>query len=69
MRPHSKRGSILATVFATVGRYRRHAGHLLVEALLGAYESHMERAQMRLAPVKFRSWCEIPRAGDHHDCW
>lgn len=69
MRPNSKRGSTLATVFAAVGQRGRHAGHLLVEALLGAYDSHMERTQMRFAPIKFRSWCEIPRAGAHHDSW
>ncbi len=66
MMPNSKRGSMFASIFTAVGR---RAGHLLVEAVQGAYTRHVERAQMRLAPLKFRSWSEIPRAGAHHDCW
>jgi hypothetical protein len=37
-------------------------GRLLVDVLQRAYNSHMEHAQMRLAPVKPRSWRDIPRA-------
>jgi ribosomal protein L34E len=33
--------------------------HFLFELLQGAYNTHAERAQMRLAPVKSRSWREI----------
>jgi len=47
-------------------KYRRHRGRLVLEALRRAYDSHMERAQMRLAPAKARSWRDIPRAGAHH---
>lgn len=62
---HSK--SKFATVqLARVGRF---CGHLLLDALRRAYEAHIERAQMRLAPVKPRSWRDIPRAGSHHDYW
>jgi hypothetical protein len=61
----SKRNPVFATIFTAVGR---RTGHLLVEAVQGAYNRHVERAQMRLAPLKLRSWSEIPRAGAHHDC-
>jgi hypothetical protein len=43
--------------------------HRLFDVLQGAYESHMERAQMRLAPVTPRSWRDIPRAGAQKDCY
>jgi hypothetical protein len=39
------------------------SARLLFDVLQGAYDSHMEQAQMRLAPVKPRSWRDIPRAG------
>lgn len=68
---NSKRGpiaaSILSSTLPTVTHYGRRAGHLLVEAVHYAYDSHMEKAQMRLAPARPRSWREIPRAGAHHD--
>ena len=41
----------------------RSNARLLFDALQRAYDIHMERAQMRLAPVKSRSWRDIPRAG------
>lgn len=52
MIPNAKRGSIFA--FATgvveaVARCVRRSAHLLVDVLQGAYDSHMEQAQMRLA--------------------
>ncbi len=67
MVPNAKRGSIFA--FATVlveavASFGRRTAHLLFNALHGAYHSHMEQAQMRLAP-KPRSWRDIPRAGAH----
>ena len=40
-----------------------HSAHWLFDVLHGAYDNHMERAQMRLAPVKPRSWRGIARAG------
>jgi hypothetical protein len=43
----------------------RRGAHMVFEALQGAYETHMERALMRLAPVNSRSWRDIPRAGAH----
>jgi hypothetical protein len=49
-------------LLACVLAFTRSA-HLLFDALLGAYDSHMEQAQMRLAPIKPRSWRDIPRAG------
>jgi hypothetical protein len=61
--------SEFATVVIEAGvTYGRHGAHLLFEALHGAYDIHMERAQMRLAPVRPRSWREIPRAGGHDGC-
>jgi hypothetical protein len=39
----------------------------MLETLQSAYDTHMERAQMRLAPAKLRSWRDIPRAGAHHE--
>jgi hypothetical protein len=65
MTPNAKRGSIfafaIAVAEATVTCGRRSA-NLLFDALEGAYHTHMERVQMRLAPVNPRSWREIPRA-------
>jgi hypothetical protein len=66
MIPNAKRGSIFA--FATAGveaaaTCGRQSARLLLDALQGAYDTHMERAQMRLAPVRSRSWRDIPRAG------
>jgi hypothetical protein len=62
MTRNAKRRSIFA--FATVAveavaKYGRRNAHLLFDMLQGAYDTHMERAQMRLAPVKQRSWCDI----------
>jgi hypothetical protein len=69
MVPNSKRVPILAAVMTAVGEHIRRGGQLLVEVLQGAYDAHMDRAQMRLAPLKLRSWREIPRAGANHDSW
>lgn len=69
MKPNSKRDPIFATVLTAMGERSRRAGHLLVEAVQGAYDSHMERAQMRLAPPRLRSWREIQGVGAHHDNW
>jgi hypothetical protein len=49
--------------------YVRHSAHLLIDVLQGVYDTHMEHAQMRLAPGKPRSWRNIPRAGAHEDCY
>jgi hypothetical protein len=66
---HSNRRSIFE--FATAApqafvKYGRHGGRLALDALQRAFDTHMERAQMRLAPAKSRSWRDIPRAGAHH---
>jgi hypothetical protein len=69
MIPHSNHRSIFALATAAPQafvKYGRHRGTLVLEALQRAYETHMERAQMRLAPAKSRSWHDIPRAGAHH---
>ena len=66
MNPNAKRGSIFAFAIAVVeaaAMCGRRSTHLLFDALHGAYDDHMERAQMRLAPIKSRSWRDIPRAG------
>jgi hypothetical protein len=66
MIPNAKRVSISALPIAVVEAAAmggRRSAHLLFDALQGAYDIHMERAQMRLAPVKLRSWRDIPRAG------
>jgi hypothetical protein len=65
MIPNAKRGSIFAAiaVVEAAAMCGRRSAHLLFDALQGAYDIHMERAQMRLAPVKSRSWRDIPRAG------
>jgi hypothetical protein len=66
MIPNAKRGSIFAFAIAVVQAtavYGRRSAHLLFDALQGAYDARMERAQMRLAPVKSRAWRDIPRAG------
>jgi hypothetical protein len=67
---HSNRRSIFK--FATAApqafvKYGRHGGNLVLDALQHAYDTHMERAQMRLAPAKSRSWRDISRATSHHD--
>lgn len=70
MIPNAKRGSIFA--FATVvveAVASCRSAHLLFEVLKGAFDSHMEQVQMRLAPVKPRSWRDIPRAGAHEGCY
>jgi len=42
----------------------RHYWHLLVDTLQRGYDAHMEKVQMRLAPVTPpRSWRDIPHAG------
>jgi hypothetical protein len=43
--------------------------HRLFDVLQGAYDNHMERAQMRLAPVTPRSWRDVPRAEVQKDCY
>lgn len=50
-------------------QYGRYGGNVVLDALQHAYDSHMERAQMRLAPGRSRSWRDIPRAGAHHACY
>jgi hypothetical protein len=58
----AKHGSIpaLATVvIKAVVNHGRRGAYFLFEVLQGAFDSHMERAQMRLAPVRSRSWREI----------
>lgn len=43
--------------------------HLVMQALQRSYDAHLEKAQMRLAPVRPpRSWRDIPHAsvGCHH---
>lgn len=72
MTRNAKRRSIFA--FATVAleavaTYGRRSAHLVFDVLLRAYDIHMERAQMRLAPVKPRSWRDIPHAGVHANCY
>jgi len=71
MIPNAKRGTRFAlaiTVVEAAAICGRNTAHLLFDALQGAYDGHMERAQMRLAPVKSRSWRDIPRAGAE-DCY
>ena len=46
----------------------RHAGEWLGQTLQRAYAAHTEKVQMRLAPLRLRSWSEIPHAGTHHNC-
>jgi hypothetical protein len=69
MIPHSDCRSIIEFATAapqTFVQYGRHGGRMVVDALQRAYDTHLERAQMRLAPAKTRSWRDIPRAGAHH---
>jgi len=65
MIPNARRGTIFAAiaVVEAAAACGRCSTHLLFDALQGAYDIHMERAQMRLAPVKSRLWRDIPRAG------
>jgi len=66
MIPNAKCGWLFAlaiTVVEAAAMCGRRSAHLLFEALHGAYDGHMERAQMRLAPIKSRSWRDIARAG------
>jgi hypothetical protein len=66
MIPKVKHGLILAFASVVVGAVAmcgRRSAHLLFDLLEGVYDTHLERAQMRLAPVKPRSWHDIPRAG------
>jgi hypothetical protein len=64
MIPNPKRGSIFAfaAVVEAAAMCNRRSARLLFDTLQGAYDIHMERTQMRLAPVKWRSWRDIPRA-------
>lgn len=69
MIPHSDQRHIFnfaTTSLRTFVKHSRHAGSLVLETLQHAYDTHMERAQMRLAPARPRSWREIPHAGSHH---
>ena len=62
----AKRGSIsafAAVAAEAVATYGRRSAHLLFNVLHGGYDAHMERAQMRLTPVRSRTWREIARAG------
>jgi hypothetical protein len=68
MIPNAKHGSIFVAIEA-VAMCGRRSAHLLFDLLRGAYDTHMERAQMRLAPVKPRSWRDIPRGGAQKDCY
>lgn len=52
-----KRGSIASTGVVVETMVR--GAHFLFEILQGAYNTHVERAEMRFAPVKPRSWREI----------
>jgi len=60
----AKRGSIFAFAIGAAARCGRRSTRLLFDTLHGAYDAHLERVQMRLAPVKPRSWRDIPRAGE-----
>lgn len=51
--------SVAPKAFASLG----HCGHLLVQSVHRAYDARRERAQMRFAPTKARSWRDVPRAG------
>ena len=53
-----KHGSIAASGTVVVEAVVRGA-HFLFDVLQGAYNTHVERAEMRFAPVKPRSWREI----------
>jgi hypothetical protein len=46
-------------VIKAVVTHGRRGARFLFEVLQGAYDSHMERAQMRFAPARPRSWREI----------
>jgi hypothetical protein len=51
--------ALAAVVIKAVITHGRRGAHFLFEVLQGRYDSHMERAQMRFAPVRPRSWREI----------
>ena len=61
MIPNAKLGSIFAAIAVVepAAMCGRRSAHLLFDTLQGAYDSHMEHAQMRMAPVKSRSWRDI----------
>lgn len=69
MIPHPNRPSTFepATAVQKALVKIRHGGRLALEALQRAYDAHLERSQMRLAPARPRSWREIPRAGACRD--
>jgi hypothetical protein len=54
-----------STTIATKGfaHYIRHRGCRLLLSVRHAYDAHQEKAQMRLAPTKPRSWQDVRRAG------
>ncbi len=69
---NAKCGSIFE--FATVivqalAMYGLRSARLLFDVLQAAYDAHMERSQMRLAPIESRSWRGISRGGAHADCY
>ena len=53
-----------AVAVEAVATHGRRSGHLVFDVLHGAYDTHSESAQMRLTPVKPRTWHEIA-AGAH----
>lgn len=70
MIPHPNRPSrfeLATAVQKALVKRVRHGGRLALEALQRAYDAHLERSQMRLAPARSRSWREIPRAGACRD--
>ena len=69
MTPNAKRGSIFAFAIAvaeTAVTSGRRCANLLFDALERAHHTHMERSQMRLAPVNPRSWREIQAQKDRY---
>jgi hypothetical protein len=60
---------VATVVVEAVAGWGHRSAHLMSDVLQGAYDTHMERVQMRLAPVKPRLWRDIPRAGAQKDCY
>jgi hypothetical protein len=55
---------VTARVFA---RFVGNCGGLLAQSVQHAYDVHQERAQMRFAPTKPRSWHDVRRV--RADCY
>jgi hypothetical protein len=56
-------GASVSKLLQTFAKYIQCCAELWLRALERAYDTHLERVQMRLAPLKSRSWRDVQRPG------